>query len=110
MLLIGQRVDDVQLRRRFRELLQGLLRIGPDHDAVHPAFEIPGDVFHRFASAQGDVRLKRHDVAAELTHGDFKRGSCPKRRLLEQQRDVPAVDRVGGRRLPAERALRFQPR
>src|SRR2546427_556431 len=30
------------------------------------------------------------------------------RRLVEEQRDVPAVQRVGGRRQPAERAVRLE--
>ena len=110
MLLVGQRVDHVELLRRRRELLERFLGKRPNDDSVDPAFEIPRDVLHRFAAAQRDVRLKRHDVAAELARGDFERGPRAKRRLLEQQRDVPALERVCSRRLAPQRPLGLQTR
>ena len=108
MLLVGQRVDDVQASGGRRELLERLLREGPDDDRVDPAFEVAGDIRHRFARPEGDVGLQRHHVAAELVDRDFERRAGAKRRLLEEQRHVPAVERVGRRRLRPERSFGFQ--
>ena len=53
------------------------------------------------------LRMQRDDLAAELVHGDFERRSRAERRLLEQQRDVPSVEDIRGRREPSERPIRF---
>ena len=66
---------------------------------VDPALEVARDVGDRLASAERDVRLQRDDVAAELAHGDLERRPRAQRRLVEQHRDVAAVERVGRRRL-----------
>ena len=110
MLFVGQRVDDVKTRRRRGKLLEQLLRKGPDHDGIDPALEIAGDVGDRFAASQGDVGLERHEVAAELAHADLERRPRAQRRLVEEHRDVAAIERVGGRRVAAERAVRFEAR
>ena len=47
------------------------------------------------------------DVTAELVHRDFECRPRPQRRFFEQHRHVPAVERVGSRRLPAERSIRL---
>ena len=92
MLLVGERIDDVQVRRRVGEALKPGLREGPDDGAVHPALEIAGDIFDGLAAAERDIGRQLDDFAAELAHGDDERRSRAERRLLEEQRDVT----VGG--------------
>ena len=105
MLAVGQRVDDVQLRRGRGELLEQPLRERPDDDRVDPALEVARDVGDRLAPSERRVGLQRDDVAAELADGDLEGRPGAQRRLLEQHRDVPAVERVGRRRLAAERPV-----
>ena len=90
---------------RLRELLERLLRERADDDGVDPALEIARDVGDRLAPAERDVRLQRDHVAAELADRDLERRARAQRRLVEQHRDVAAVERVGGRRMPPERAV-----
>ena len=52
MLFVGQRVDDVQPRRRGGELREQLLRERSDDDGVDPALEIARDVGDRLAPAE----------------------------------------------------------
>ena len=108
VLLVGERVDHVQPRRRRRELHQPVLRKRPDHHARHPAFEVAGDVGNRLAFTHGDVLRRRDHVAAQLAHGNLEGAARPQRRLLEQQRHVLP----GQRRRPvaahAARALLLQ--
>jgi hypothetical protein len=105
MFLVGERVDDVELARRRGELLQDFLRKRPDDDAVDPSFEIARDVGDRLAPPQCYVGLQRHHVAAQFAHGDLERRARAQRRLVEQQRQMPAVERIRGRRQAAERAV-----
>ena len=71
-----------------------LLRERADDDRVDPALEVARDVGDRLALPERHVRLQRDDVAAELAHGDLERRARAQRRLLEQHRDVTAVERV----------------
>ena len=109
VLVVGQRVDHVQPRRRGGELLEQPLRERPDDDRVDPALEVARDVGDRLAAAERGVRLQRDHVAAELADGDLERRARAQRRLLEQHRDVPAAERVGGRRLAARATGRPSP-
>ena len=56
MLLVRQRVDDVQLRRGLGEAREPLLRERADDGAVHPALEIAGDVLDGLAAAERRLR------------------------------------------------------
>src|SRR5262249_32074995 len=47
-------------------------------------------------------------MAAQLADRDLERRARAKRRFVEQHADVPAVQRVGRRRLAPERAIGFQ--
>src|SRR5581483_7237127 len=100
--------DDVKARRGGRELLDDALREGANDDGIDPAFEVAGDVGDRLALPEGDIGLERDDVAAELADRDFEGGPRPQRGLLEQKRDVASVQRVGGRRLPAQGSIAFE--
>ncbi len=55
MLLVGERVDDVQARRRGGELAQPRLRERAHDRAAHPALEVARDVVDRLAAAERDV-------------------------------------------------------
>ncbi len=56
MLLVSQRVDDVQAFGGRRELPQQLLRERPDHDRIDPALEVPGDIGRPVRARQGRRR------------------------------------------------------
>ena len=108
VLLIGERVDDVQALGRGGELLQDVLRERPDDHAVDPALEVARDVGDRLAQPERDVRLQRDEMAAELADRDLEGRARPQRRLVKQHRDVAAVERVGGRRLAPQRSIRLE--
>ena len=91
-------------------LHQALLAERADHDGVDPALEVAGDVVDRLAIGVHDVGGDLDHVAAELADADGERHARAQRRLLEQQADVPAVERVRRRRAQPERALALQPR
>jgi hypothetical protein len=46
-------------------------------------------------------------VAAELANRDLERRAGTQRRLVEQQRDVAAVEQIARRCLPSERTIRL---
>src|SRR5204862_1761213 len=48
------------------------------------------------------------DMAAELADGDLECRPRAKRRLVEEHRDVAAIECIGGRRMAAERAIGFR--
>ena len=110
MLLVGQRVDHVQARRRLGELDDAVLAEGADHGARHPAFEVAGDVGDGLARAERAFLRRDDHVAAELVHGDLERRARPQRRLVEQQRDVLAGQRLRRRRAASQLALALQAR
>ena len=72
MLVIAQRVDDVQFRSRCRKFLEQPLGKRADDDRVHPAVDVARDICHRLAPAERGVRVKRDHVAAELVHGNLE--------------------------------------
>ena len=94
MLFVAERVDDVQLRRDLGDLMQPLLAERADHDRVDPALEVAGDVVDRLAIGVHHVGGNLDDVAAELADADGEGDARAQRRLLEQQADVLAVQRV----------------
>ena len=66
MAKVGQAVDH-RNRGVLRQLDHGGMREGARHDAVHPAFEISGDVLDGFALAQarlGMVKINREPAHA----------------------------------------------
>ena len=105
VLVVAEGVDHPQARRGRGERLEHLLRERPDDNAIDPAFEVARNIRDRLTLAQCRVRLERHDVAPELDDRDFERGARAQRCLLEQHRDVTALERIGRRRLPAERTV-----
>src|SRR5262249_29849147 len=68
---------------------------GADHDAMQIAGEDPAGVRDRLASSQLQFVGAQHDRSrAELRDADLERDPRPRRRLLEDQRDRPAGERV----------------
>ena len=108
MLFVAERVDDVQLRRDLGDLVQPLLAERADHHRVDPALEVAGHVVDRLAIGVHHVGRDLDDVAAELADADREGDAGAQRGLLEQQADVPAVQRLRGRRLHALDALALQ--
>jgi hypothetical protein len=47
-------------------------------------------------------------VSAQLANGNFESRSRPQRRLVEEQRDMAAAERIRRRRMTAERAVGLQ--
>ena len=94
MLLVGERVDDPEARGGDGERLEARLGVGADDGAVDPAFQIPRDVGDRLARAEGFLARWLDHVAAELADRDLEGRTRPQRRLLEQQRDVLAFERL----------------
>ena len=105
MLLVTEGVDDVQLRCDFRDLRQALLGECPDDDRVNPALEIARDVLDGLTIGVHHVSRDLDDVAAQLADANRKGDARAERRLLEQQPNVLAIERVPGGRLHALDAL-----
>jgi hypothetical protein len=105
MLVVAERVHDVEPRRRGGELGEHALGIGPDHHGGDPALEVARDVGHRLARAERFVGAQRQHVAAELVYRDLERRSRPQRRLFEQHRDVAPGQLARRRRVAAEAAV-----
>ena len=103
MLLVGERIDDMQLTAGRGDDGGFFLLVGSNHQRAHPALEVARDVLERLADAFGELRRKMQRVAAELADGDLERRPRPQRRLLEQQRDVQPGE--CGRRLTSEPAV-----
>ena len=98
VLLVGQRVDDVQARRRIapRSAARSCAKVRTTSARTQRSrlratsssgSRPPANSVDRFS-----------DVAAELFHRDLERRARPQRRLLEEQRHVRAVERPRGRR------------
>ena len=106
MLLVGQRVDDVQARRRGGELLEHVLRERADDDGVDPALEVARDVGHRLAAAERHVRLQRDDVRRRARGWRSRRSSACAATASR------TAARRGGRRArrPSARAARARAR
>ena len=69
----------------------GFVGKGAQHDAVHPALEVAGDVGERFARAQPPAGLINEErTAAERADADFKRHPGTQRRLLEDEHQLLA--------------------
>ena len=75
---------------------------------MHPAFEIPRHVIDRLAPAERHVLRRLDHVAAKLTDRNLERGSGSQRWLLEQQRDVTALERTDVRHARGPGALQLQ--
>src|SRR5208283_2506837 len=53
--------------------VQNMLLVDPRDDALHPTFEIAGDIGNRFAFAQTGLGVvEKHDIAAHALDTDFK--------------------------------------
>ena len=75
------------------EAIDGALQEDAGDDAVDPAVEIAGDVFERFADADGAFQEDRS--AAHLLHGEFEGELGAERGLFEEHAEVLAVQGVG---------------
>src|SRR5206468_10654018 len=71
-------------------------------------FEISRDVGNRLALAERHVRLQRHDLTAQLANGDLEGRSGAQRWFVEQQPDVPALQRISQGGMTDERSIPFQ--
>ena len=92
--VIGQPVDhrDVGV---LGELLDVLLREGPDHDRVQVALEHVRRVLDRLAAPELEVvRGEVEPVAAELDDADLERDPGARRRLLEDHPERPAREEL----------------
>ncbi len=110
MLFVGQRVDDAQPRRGVGESLETRLRERADDRSGDPALEVAGDVGDGLAAAERNVFRRLDRVAAELADRNLERRARAQRRLLEEQRNVQALERLfvapvrGARRLELGRS------
>ena len=107
MLVVAERIDDVELWRGCGKLFQQLLGETANHYRVDPSFEVASDVGDQFPVAEGGIRLQTDHVAAQFSNGDFECRSRSERGLLEEQRHVPRLEGPGGRGLPAQGAVRL---
>ena len=90
MLKVGERVDDWNLGAGGH-LGDGFVRVGAEHDDVHPALEVAGHVGERLALAEGRLRLVDEDgVAAEGVDGGFEGEAGTQRGLLEEHHHLLA--------------------
>ena len=93
MLLVGQRVDDAKGRRGGGEILQHLLRERTNDDGIHPAFQVLGHVLRGLATAKRHFRRHQDRLASQLADRDLEGHARAQRRLVEEQRHVPALER-----------------
>ena len=111
VLLVGERVDDVEARRRGRELLEHLLRERANDDGVHPAFEVAGDVGRRLAAAERDIggnedRDRRPTLAPRLQTSRGCAARACRTAARPGVRQAASRRAVGRRRAPASDARR----
>jgi hypothetical protein len=99
---VGERVDH-RYRRGRGERRQPLVGEGPDHDRVHVPRQHPRRVLDRLAPAEvRGLRVDDHRVPAELGDADLERDPGAQRRLLEDDRDRPAPQRLAVDRCEVE--------
>ena len=79
--------------RGIGKFLDPRLCVGANDSGRNPAFQVPRDIADRLTTAEGDVLGRLDHVAAELTHGNLERGPRAEGGLLEQQRDMQALER-----------------
>ncbi len=108
MLLVAERVDDVQPRGRGGHHRNVLMRVRAHDEAMDPALEIAGDIVQRLARAVREFGRDVQGLGAQLLDGDLERRSRSQRRLLEQQRHVPAGQRRRCWCLAAQPPVGFQ--
>jgi hypothetical protein len=75
MFFVGERVDDRKAPPSGGELQRLLLAERAQHQRVHPAFQVPGDVLERFAYALREFGGQIQRVRPELADGDLERGA-----------------------------------
>ena len=91
MIQIAQRVDH-RHARPVRQLFDGGLRKHARHDALRPAVQIPRDVFHRLALADGPDVI--HRIAAQLLDRQLEGQPRAQRRLFKQKAEGTATERI----------------
>ena len=74
-------------------------------DRVNPSLEAARHVLDRLAGAERRFRLEVSHVPPSSVTAISNVTAGPERRLLEEERHVPARERLRRRRLPAERAV-----
>ena len=75
----------------MRQFVYRLLREGTGDDYIGPASQIARHIFERLTVAN-QAHL-RHNIAAQLLHGEFERHARAERRLFEKERGVLALQR-----------------
>ena len=105
MLVVGERVDDMETLRARGELLECPVRERSDDHRVDPALEVARDVGHRLALAERHVGLQSDGAAAELANAtsnvvrvrrdDFS-NSIATWRPLSAARSAPRAQRAVG--------------
>jgi hypothetical protein len=89
---VSEAIDDGHIRI-FRHLLDDVVAEGADHDALHHALEILGDVEDRFALAEVDFGGRQVDrVSAELLNAHIEAHARPERGLLEDEGERLALE------------------
>ena len=92
MRAVGEAVDH-RHRRVLRQLDQGLMLVGADHDRIDVAGHHLGCIGNGLAAADLQVRLvERQRLAAELAHGDVEGHARARRGLLEDQHQHGILD------------------
>ena len=91
MLLVAQRVDDVQSRAAAASVLALSCAYVRITSAAHPAFEVARDVLRAARARRRRIPGQVQRVAAELADRDLERRPRAQRGLLEEQRDVRAL-------------------
>ena len=98
MLEVGERVDD-RHARVGGHLGDGVVRVGAQHDHVHPALQVPRHVGDGFALAQRRVGLVDEDrVAAHGVDAGLESQARAQAGLLEHQHHLLGVEAHGGTR------------
>ncbi len=80
----------------LRHLHHDFVGEGANHDSLHHAFQVLGNVVHRLPLAEADLgRREIERMPAELLHTHVERHARAQRRLLEDHRQRLALQRAG---------------
>jgi hypothetical protein len=109
MLIVGQRIHDVQPRRRGGEFREHTLGERADDHRCHPPLEVSRDVGDGFAAAERGLRIQLEHVPADLADGDGERRMRAQRGFFEEHRHMTPAEYAGGRCVAPERTVGFHP-
>ena len=94
MAVIGKAVDDRNARAPGH-LDHDFVGEGANHDALHHALQVPGDVIHRLPLAEADLGGREiQRMTAKFLDADVERDARAQRRLLEDHGQRLALQRL----------------